>query len=129
MLFINDLYFSIQQSLDCIRKSRRTIIVMSKNFLKSQWAQWEFRTSQLTAFKEIENNSRVIVIILGDVEDLEGLHDEFRSYIEINTYVQSNDPWFWKKLRYAMPHRRMLKTNTESEDENYISNNDDIPLI
>ncbi|CAO1305307.1 unnamed protein product [Diamesa tonsa] len=119
----------VTQSLDCIRKSRRTIIVMSKNFLKSQWAQWEFRTSQLTAFKEIENNSRVIVIILGDVEDLEGLHDEFRSYIEINTYVQSNDPWFWKKLRYAMPHRRMLKTNAETEDENYISNNDDIPLI
>lgn len=105
---------------------------MSSNFLKSQWAQWEFRNSQLSAFKEIENNSRVIVIILGDVEDLDGLHDEFRSYIEINTYVQSNDPWFWKKLRYAMPHKSMLKINAEREDilnENYVAINDDIPLI
>lgn len=105
---------------------------MSPNFLRSRWAQWEFRTSQLSAFKEIENNSRVIVIILGNVEDLDGLHDEFRSYIDLNTYVQSNDPWFWKKLRYAMPHNSILNIDAKNDhfvNDNYISDNDKTVLI
>ncbi|XP_070492281.1 protein toll-like [Chironomus tepperi] len=99
--FLPGLEISTQIS-NSINESKRTIVVMSPHYLASNWGQWEFRVAQSQA--ATEKRSRIIVILYGDIGDINKLEPETRDYLKLNTYVKWGDKWFWEKLRYAMPH-------------------------
>lgn len=42
---------------------------------------------------------------------------EIRRYITYTTYLHCEDPWFWEKLRYAMPHRGQTEGHFTSGNE------------
>lgn len=56
----------IQTQIDqSIEASRRTIVVLSNNFIENVWGQIEFKTAHSKALKDKTN--RIIVIVFGEV--------------------------------------------------------------
>ncbi|XP_050297259.1 uncharacterized protein LOC126736770 [Anthonomus grandis grandis] len=98
----------ISNIVKSVEKSRRTIIVLSNNFLESQWASMEFVMAHTKAMQE--PTTKVIVIIYGDL-DRDKLKSnqqlkELASYLETNTYLEWGDKLFWHRLKYALPHKK-----------------------
>lgn len=89
------------QIVTSVERSRRTVIVVSKSYVKSVWGLMEFHVAHASAI--VERRIRVIIILLDDVSESDILDPELRLYMRTNTYLRWSDPWFWVKLRYALP--------------------------
>lgn len=45
------------------------------------------------------------MVVKGDIPSSELMPEALNEYIRCNTYLSWDDPWFWEKLRYALPHK------------------------
>lgn len=94
--------FIHKQIADSVQNSRRTLILLSKDFLKSVWGQLEFKVAHRQSMAE--GRARVILVLYGEIDVNADLDDELKAYIKTNTYVKWGEPWFWNKIKYALPH-------------------------
>ncbi|XP_033106028.1 protein toll-like [Anneissia japonica] len=94
--------------IESVKASRRSIILLSRNFLASEWCIMEFKAAHRYALKHQKNH--MIVVLLEPIPDEEILNEDIKFYLSTNTYVEWTDPWFWDKLYFALP-----KKNVNSE--------------
>ena len=86
--------------VEAVQLSRRTLILLSNSYLKSEWCNYEFQTAHHNLLKDKTN--RVILVLLEDI-DPTMVSSELKLYMKTNTYMKWGEPWFWDKLRYVMP--------------------------
>ncbi len=115
--------------MNSIKYSRRMVMVLSDNFLKSDWCILEFRSAHLRAMKE---RSNYLIVVLYNEVSLDDLDDDLKLYLKTNTYLTVDNKWFWDKLRYAMPHTPISQIESRQHTGNQgnliSSGSSDIPL-
>lgn len=94
---------AIAQAVDA---SKRTIMVLSQNYIKSEWCRFEFKSAHHNVLRD--RRKRLIVIVLGEVchKDLD---PEICLYLKSNNYLRWGDKQFWERLRFALPDVRPAK--------------------
>jgi hypothetical protein len=86
--------------VQAVESSRRTVMLLSENFIKSEWCRFEFKSAHHQVLRD--RRRRLIVIVLGDVPQKE-IDPDISLYLKTNTYLQWGDKNFWEKLRFALP--------------------------
>ncbi|XP_045449801.1 toll-like receptor 6 [Melitaea cinxia] len=89
--------------IEAVESSKRTIIILSKNFINNEWCRFEFKTALHEVLKE--RRRRLIIILLGELPNRD-IDPELRLCLKANTCIEWGDRQFWQKLRFAMPDLR-----------------------
>lgn len=100
--------------VNSVQNSRRTILIISKEFLNSIWFQVEFHTAY---YQMLEDQiDRLIVVVRGDLPPKDQMDKDLVYLLTTKTYLVWGEKWFWQKLRYAMPHQgKKVKTKNEEK--------------
>ena len=117
-----------------VESSRRTVIIISPNFIKAEWCRFEYKSALHQLFgnqryntvdggsgKMVKrqqgasggNGRRLIVILIGDVAHKD-LDADLKLYLKTNTYLQWGEVGFWDKLRFALPDPVQPQANTNT---------------
>ncbi|KAG8198042.1 hypothetical protein JTE90_001877 [Oedothorax gibbosus] len=94
--------------VEAIESSRRTIVVLSENFIRSEWCRYDFKSVHHEVLRSCKNN--LIVILIGRLEQ-EDIDPELSLWLKHCTFIAWGDNLFWEKLRFALPDIRNRKTN------------------
>lgn len=108
------------QILHSVENSRRTIIILSDHYLDSMWSNMEFRAAHSKALEE--NFQRVVIVLAGDMPSEEKMNKDLRKYIKLKSYIDCQDQWFWRKLRFALSKKQVSKSNNNQTDADSESN-------
>lgn len=87
--------------IESIEKSRHTIMVLSNNFLNSEWCLLEFRKAFHQSLLE---GSHLIIILLDDTLCLDTTPD-LKHCLNTRTYLKVSETLFWDKLVYSLSNR------------------------
>ncbi|XP_067130976.1 protein toll-like [Centruroides vittatus] len=83
-----------------IRNSKKTILLLSEEFLNSVWCQAEF---QAALVQSLEDKMERIIFVLKDNSVCDVVPVDMRELLLSRTYLLWGERWFWEKLRYALP--------------------------
>ena len=85
-----------------VKDSRRTVIFLSRKFFQSIWGIMEFKTAHKQMMKD--KCIRLIIILYDDIDSTKNIDSELKQYLKTNTYISWDDPNFWNRFFYALPH-------------------------
>ncbi|UYV81680.1 Tl [Cordylochernes scorpioides] len=100
-----------------VKDSRRTVMILSEEFLKSPWFPVEFRTAYRYMLEE--NMDRMIIVIKGQLPDESTLDSDLKYLLQTKTYLEWKERWFWEKFRFAMPHKPTKPKRLTTSIEQY----------
>ncbi|GIY04247.1 protein toll [Caerostris darwini] len=102
---------NIMWAVEC---SKRTVLVLSRNFLESEWCLLEFNAAHAQALKD--QVPRIIVIKLPDLPKDDELPKEIQLYLKNTTYLTWGEKHFWDKLLYILPRSQSVPKPKSPED-------------
>ncbi|XP_064608611.1 LOW QUALITY PROTEIN: uncharacterized protein LOC135472843 [Liolophura sinensis] len=85
-----------------VENSRCTLMMVTPNFLESEWCMYEFKT----AHQRVLSKDCKVVMILDDKVSTRGMDKTMAAYVKTYTYIKFKDRLFWEKLLYALPKPR-----------------------
>ena len=80
--------------------SKRTIIILSENFIKSEWSRYDFKSGLHQALRT--TNRKPIIIMLGDVPNRD-IDPDLRLLLKNGAILHWGTKTFWEKLKYLLP--------------------------
>lgn len=87
--------------LEAAEASKRLVIILTRNFLQTEWSRFEFRAAIHEALRG--RMSQLIVLQAGPVAPEAEADPELRPYLRSALILRWGDKRFWERLRYAMP--------------------------
>ncbi|XP_041968483.1 protein toll-like [Aricia agestis] len=88
-----------------VRDARRTVVLVSENFLRSEWALAELREAYGAALGEARPRLLVVLLPGFSAAAAAAAAPELRSYLAAVTYLRWDDSHFWSRLKMALPSR------------------------
>ena len=92
--------------LEAIRKSRRTMIILTNEFLQSKWCMYEFNMARMENIYSRGDENIIFVVKFGDF-DVTQASPELRECLESESYLtypteENEKPYFWQMLVETM---------------------------
>ncbi|GIY94993.1 protein toll, partial [Caerostris extrusa] len=75
-----------------VQRSKRTVLVLSKNFVESEWCLLEFNVAHVQALKD--HVPRIIIIKFPDLTEEDELPEEIQLYLNSTTYLTWGEKYF-----------------------------------
>ncbi|XP_063442817.1 toll-like receptor 6 [Mytilus trossulus] len=85
-----------------VENSYHTILLITNDFLRSEWCMMEFRTALR---KSLHDKGRHLIIVLKGNISLDNIDPDLKSCLNSQTYLKIGDVLFWDKLKYAISFR------------------------
>jgi len=96
--------------------AQRTIIVLSQNFLKTEWSRYDFKSGLLQAVNQ--GSKKVIFVLVGSIDSCQ-LDPNLRLLLKNNIVLQWGDSLFWEKMRYSLPDQQQAQPQAPSTYPSY----------
>ena len=77
---------------ESVKHSHRTILLLSDNFMRSEWCNYEFQTAHNQVLKK---RDRCLIIVLLQNVLPENMDEDMLLYTQTYTYIKRSDSWFW----------------------------------
>ncbi|KAH7971759.1 hypothetical protein HPB52_002528 [Rhipicephalus sanguineus] len=87
---------------DAVACSRRTLPVLTENFLASEWCRLEFRLAHQRALQD--NRNRLVIVLVDELE-LGALDEHLRVHVRAANYLRWGEPNFWDRLLHSLATR------------------------
>uniref|UniRef100_A0A6V7I0C7 TIR domain-containing protein n=1 Tax=Bracon brevicornis TaxID=1563983 RepID=A0A6V7I0C7_9HYME len=98
--------------LEAVEASKQVVIVLTRNFLQTEWSRFEFRAAIHEALRG--RPDQLIIVQAGPVTPEAEADPELRPYLRTATALRWGEKRFWERLKFAMPSSDPFRRKTSS---------------